>query len=496
MSVAVPPFSPPAAAAGNETAAPVTQAPLARDLQALFAAQQKAFAAQSFPTAAARLDRLDRLRRILLDHEDSLADAISADFGHRSRHETVIAEVFFVLAGIAHARRHLGRWMKRRRVATSFHSLPGSSSILPQPLGVVGVVSPWNYPLQLALAPAVAALAAGNRVMIKPSEITPGFSGLLAELIGRRFGADECAVVTGGADTGRDFVRLPFHHLFFTGSTEVGRQVALAAAANLTPVTLELGGKSPVIVDASGDLMDAARKIAAGKLINAGQTCIAPDYVLVPDGRQQAFAQAYTKAVGEMYPTLEDNPDYTSIVNERHYARLQALEQEARLAGARVLTINPGGRPEDPAARKLRPALLLDVTGEMRVMQEEVFGPLLPVLGYGTLGDAIAFINARPRPLALYWFGREKAQCEQVLRETVSGGVTVNDVLLHIAQENLPFGGVGDSGSGAYHGEYGFRLFSQEKPVFEQSKLAGTWLLRPPYGKLAASVVRQLKRMV
>jgi coniferyl-aldehyde dehydrogenase len=466
------------------------------DLHALFGAQQRAFAAQSFPAAAVRLERLERMRRLVQDNEDAIAEAISADFGNRSRQETAIAEVFFVLASVAHARSHLGRWMKRRRVGTSFHSLPGSSWILPQPLGVVGIVSPWNYPLQLALAPAVAALAAGNRVMIKPSETTPRFSELLAQLVAQRFGADECAVVTGDADVGRDFVRLPFNHLFFTGSTEVGRKVALAAAANLTPVTLELGGKSPAIVDASCDLADGARRIAVGKLFNAGQTCIAPDYVLVPHAQQQAFADAYTQSVRQLYPTLEQNPDYTSVVDARHYARLQGLAQEAQLAGAQVLPINPGGEPEDPGSRKMRPALLLGVTGAMRVMQEEIFGPLLPVVGYRSLDEAIAFVNERPRPLALYWFGRDAASRDQVLRSTISGGVTVNDALLHIAQENLPFGGVGDSGIGAYHGEYGFRLFSKEKPVFVQSRLAGTWMLRPPYGKMAASVMRNLRRMV
>ncbi len=471
-------------------------APPDQELQRIFGEQQHAFAQERYPAAAVRLDRLERLRRIVQVHEEQFAAAISADFGHRSHHETAIAEVFFVLAGIAHARKHLARWMKRQRVGTSFHSLPGASSILPQPVGVAGIVSPWNYPLQLALAPAVAALAAGNRVMIKPSEITPRFSELLAQTIASAFARDECAVITGDADAGRAFVRLPFDHLFFTGSTAVGRQVALAAAANLTPVTLELGGKSPVIVDDSCDLLDSARKIAVGKLFNAGQTCIAPDYALVPHDRMQSFAQAYSQAVSELYPTLERNPDYTSIVNERHYARLQGLAADARRAGARVVEINPGGEPGEPHSRKLRPALLLDVTGEMAVMREEIFGPLLPLVGYETLAQAIGFVNARPRPLALYWFGRDRQHRDEVLRETIAGGVTVNDVLLHIAQENLPFGGVGDSGIGAYHGEYGFRLFSKEKPIFEQSRLAGTALLRPPYGALAASVMRTLRRMV
>ena len=297
----------------------------AADLQARFHAQRLAFAADRFPDAAARRGRLERMRRLVEENEQRFASAISADFGNRSRHETVIAETFFVLAGIAHTGRHLAGWMKKRRVGTSFHSLPGRSWILPQPLGVVGVVSPWNYPLQLALAPAVAALAAGNRVMIKPSEITPRLSQLLAELVGAAFAPEECTVLTGDAELGNAFVRLPFDHLLFTGSTAVGRQVALAAAANLTPVTLELGGKSPAIIDDSADLADSARRIAAGKLFNAGHTCIAPDYVLVPAGKQQAFADAYVQAVGEPYPTLERNPDYTSVVNERHYARLQML---------------------------------------------------------------------------------------------------------------------------------------------------------------------------
>jgi coniferyl-aldehyde dehydrogenase len=471
-------------------------APLTLDLQALFALQQQAFAAQSFPPEAVRLDRLARLKRLVEEHEYQIAEAISADFGNRSHHETVIGEVIIVLAAVAHARRHLRRWMKQRRVRTSFHSLPGSSSILPQPLGVAGIVSPWNYPLQLALVPAVAALAAGNRVMLKPSELTPRFSLLMADLVARHFSVDEFTVVTGDADTGRAFVRLPFNHLFFTGSTAVGRQVALAAAANLTPVTLELGGKSPAIIDDSADLLDTARKLAAGKLFNAGQTCIAPDYALVPAARVQDFVQAYTQAALEMYPSLEGNADYTSIVNERHFARLQALADDARSRGAQVQIINPGGAPDDPAGRKMRPAILVGVDDSMAVMREEIFGPLLPVMGYGTVDEAIAFVNARARPLALYWFGRNRGNQERVLRETVSGGVTVNDVLLHIAQENLPFGGVGDSGSGAYHGEYGFRVFSKEKPVFEQSRLSGTWLLRPPYGKLVNSLIRTIKRLL
>jgi coniferyl-aldehyde dehydrogenase len=425
-----------------------------------------------------------------------MAQAISADFGQRSRHETLIAESFILLADIAHTVRHLKRWMKPRRVATALHFIPGSSRIIPQPLGVVGIISPWNYPLQLAIVPAVAALAAGNRVMIKPSELTPRFSDLLGEILAERFAPEEMAVVTGDAEVAKAFSSLPFDHLFFTGSTAVGRHVGVAAAANLTPVTLELGGKSPAIVGADADLAVVAKKIAAGKLLNAGQTCIAPDYVLLPHASFDAFAHAYAKAVAELYPTLENNPDYTSIVNPRHYARLKGLIDDARAQGARFFEINPGQEAAASEARKLRPTILSQVNDNMRVMQEEIFGPVLPVLGYGTLDEALNYVNSHPRPLALYWFSHDSAATARVLRETISGGVTVNDTLLHIAQANLPFGGVGPSGSGAYHGDYGFKLFSKEKPVFTQSRFSGSAMLFPPFGKRAETMIHWMKKIL
>lgn len=465
------------------------------DLQSLFRAQQAGFAGERAPDLATRLDRLARLKRLLTTHETRLAKAISADFGHRSHHETVIAEVFIVLGAIAHARRHLKRWMARRRVTTALHSLPASSWVQPQPLGVVGIVSPWNYPLQLALAPAVEALAAGNRVMLKPSELTPRFSALLAELVAQFFTADECVVVTGDAELAKAFVSLPFDHLLFTGSTVVGRQVAVAAAANLTPVTLELGGKSPVIIDADADLQDAAQRIAVGKLLNAGQTCIAPDYVLLPTDRRDAFVQAYAAAARRLYPTLANNPDYTSIVNERHHARLLGLLDDARAQGARVIATHPD-EGAHAASRKMVPTLLLDVHDGMRAMQEEIFGPLLPVLAVPDLAAAIDYVNAHARPLALYWFGRDAARRDQMLQQTLSGGVTLNDTLLHVAQDNLPFGGVGPSGMGAYHGQTGFDRFSHLRPVLAQSRYAGNRLLWPPYGPLAERVIRLLKKLV
>jgi coniferyl-aldehyde dehydrogenase len=465
-------------------------------MKTLFDQQRAAFAQDSFPDLAARLDRIARLKALMEKHEDAIAQAISADFGHRSRHETLIAESFIVLSDIGHTQKHIRRWMKPRRVPTALHFLPGSCRIIPQPLGVVGIISPWNYPLQLAIVPAMAALAAGNRVMIKPSELTPRFSDLLGEILAERFARDECAVVTGDAEVAKEFSSLPFDHLFFTGSTAVGRHVGVAAAANLTPVTLELGGKSPAIVGRDANLATVAKKIASGKLLNAGQTCIAPDYVLLPHASLDAFAQAYAQAVSDLYPTLENNPDYTSIVNARHYARLQGLIADARGKGARFFEVNPAHEAADPQMRKLRPTILSQVDDSMSVMQEEIFGPVLPLVGYDSLDDALHYVNTHPRPLALYYFGNDRSDTERVLFETISGGVTINDTLLHIAQAHLPFGGVGPSGSGAYHGDYGFELFSKEKPVFTQSRFSGSFLFSPPYGKRVETMLRWMKKLI
>ncbi len=461
----------------------------------LFAAQQRACADDMNPPAAKRDERLARLAAMIEQHQQAIAAAISADFGHRSPHETALAEVFVTLAGIAHARRHLSRWMKPQRVPTPLHFRPGYSRVMRQPLGVVGIVSPWNYPLQLALAPALAAIAAGNRVMLKPSELTPGFAELLQRLVGESFSAAEVAVVTGSATVGRAFVELPFDHLLFTGSTAVGRQVALAAAQNLTPVTLELGGKSPALLDTSCDFNAIAERLIAGKLLNAGQTCIAPDYLLLPAGRQAELVAALRTAVAKLYPTLASNSDYTSIVNPRHHQRLSALLDDARSHGAELIEINPAGESFSATQRKMPLYLVLGATPQMAVMQEEIFGPILPLLTYETLDQAIAYINGQPRPLALYWFGRDPANRDRVLAQTIAGGVTVNDTLWHIAVEDLPFGGVGASGQGAYHGETGFLTFSKQKPVFFQSRLAGARLLYPPYGKLFAGVLALLRRL-
>ncbi len=467
-------------------------------LLALLERQRAAFIGDMNPSAAVRDDRLARLAAMADKHSKSIIEAIDADFGHRSAHETRMAELLIVNSSVRHARRHLKSWMKAPRVPTALHYLPAGNRLMRQPLGVVGIVAPWNYPLQLAVTPAVGAIAAGNRVLIKPSELTPRFSELLQRMVGESFAEDEIAVVLGDAETGRAFTELPFDHLFFTGSTAVGRLVAQAAAKNLTPVTLELGGKSPAILDPSCDFATALPRVAFGKLLNAGQTCIAPDYALVPKVRIDAFVEELQRAVAALYPRLADNPDYTSIVSDRHFARLQGLLEDARAKGARIVTINPAGETFEPAKRKHPPTLVLGATPEMKLTQEEIFGPILPVIGYDRIEEAIAYINRRDRPLALYWFGADRASRDKVLSQTISGGVTVNDCLWHIAQEDQPFGGVGASGSGAYHGEWGFHTFStftKEKPVFSQSRFNGMFLMYPPYGKTIERMLALLKRV-
>jgi coniferyl-aldehyde dehydrogenase len=475
--------------------APVAVAATQSDhaLARLFELQRAAFAHERFPTLATRRDRLARLRKLVADNEQRFIAAVDRDFGHRSAHETRLAELYIVTAEIAHAQSHLAQWMRPRRVPTPLHLLPGRARIERQPLGVAGIISPWNYPVQLALGPALAALAAGNRVLLKPSELTPATSSLLSELAAAHFAEDEFAVVLGDADVGRAFTRLPFDHLFFTGSTAVGRQVARAAAENLTPVTLELGGKSPALFAPDADLALSAPRLMVGKLLNAGQTCIAPDYALVPAEMVDAFVAAVEKATVKLYPSVAENPDYTAIVDERHYRRLTSLVEDARAKGARVIAMS--SETLDPASRRLSPTLIVGATDAMAVMREEIFGPLLPIETYTSLDEAIARINARPRPLAFYYFGRDGGARRRVLAQTIAGGVTVNDTLWHFAHENLPFGGVGASGTGTYHGEAGFLTFTHCKPVFTQPRLAGVKLLYPPYGAKFEKVLALLRRL-
>ncbi|THD59580.1 MAG: coniferyl aldehyde dehydrogenase [Bradyrhizobium sp.] len=447
------------------------------------------------PTLTERLDRLARLRAAISDNETGFEQAISADFGHRSSIETAIAESLLVLGEIRHAARHLKKWMAPQRVSTALQFMPAKNRLIPQPLGVVGIIAPWNYPLQLTLAPAVAALAAGNRVMIKPSELVPRFSALLKEVIAAKFDASEMMVTGIEDDIAQAFASLPFDHLMFTGSTRVGRLVAEAAGRNLTPITLELGGKSPAIVDRSADLAEAAARIAYGKLLNAGQTCIAPDYALVPEASVQDFAERLQANMQKMFGTDPDNADYTSIVSDRHYARLEGLVADAAAKGAKVMQAAKASDPAWKSKRKFPPTILLGVTPNMTVMQEEIFGPLLPIMGYRDAGEPVAYVNKHDRPLALYWFGKDNAARDEVLSRTVSGGVTVNDCLFHFTQINQPMGGVGASGTGAYHGEWGFRSLSKLKPVFYRSPFNRLADLYPPYGARIARLEKMLRLM-
>ncbi|MDI5934641.1 coniferyl aldehyde dehydrogenase [Halomonas kalidii] len=451
----------------------------ARDLPARLDEQRRAFAAERFPSPATRRDRLARLATMTRHHRDEIAQAIRQDFGHRAEAETRLAEVATVLQAVRHARRHLRRWMRPRRAAMPLRLWPARARVHRQPLGVVGIIAPANYPWNLALLPAVDALAAGNRVMIKPSEQTPTTSELMARLAARYFAADELCVVTGDADTARAFAALPFDHLLFTGSARVGREVARAAAANLTPVTLELGGKTPAIVADDADLEHAARRIAFGKWLNAGQTCIAPDYVLIDEPRLGAFVEALTRTVKRFHPRGTAGDDYTAILGERHRERLDAMLEEARDHGCRVI---PLGEPlELREGAKLPPTLVIDPHEGLALMREEIFGPWLPILGVRDLEAAQAFIQRRPHPLALYAFTDDPARRRRLLRETHSGGVVFNDTLWHNAVPALPFGGVGESGMGAYHGEAGFRRFSHERGVFQQARRNAAGLLDPPY---------------
>jgi coniferyl-aldehyde dehydrogenase len=465
-------------------------------LEELLGLQRRAFLRDPFPSANARFERLARLEAMTAANADRIAAAAAADFGHRSAADTLLGDTLAAIAAIRHMRRHLRRWMRSRRVPTPLYLRPGRSRIVRQPLGVVGVISPWNYPYQLAVVPAAAALAAGNRVMLKPSELSAHSSALLSELVAANFARDELAVVPGDASIGRSFAALRFDHLLFTGSTAVGRDVAIAAARNLTPVTLELGGKSPAIFAPDARFDRYAPRLAFGKLFNAGQSCVAPDYVLVPNGAAGSFAESMQRAVRALYPSLGSNPDYTAIVSDRHFERLRALVADAGQRGATIVAINPAGEDLRAAARRFLPTLVLGADDSMAVMREEIFGPILPVLTYEHPDDLLARLAARDRPLALYWFGRDRALLERVLRETWAGGVTVNDTLWHFASESLPFGGIGASGMGAYHGEHGFLTFSHQKAVFEQALLNAAPWLHPPFGRRFETLTRLLRRIM
>lgn len=459
------------------------------DLHRVFQAQKQAFRQRPMPTASERLAQLDALRRALIKYQDALAQAVSDDFGHRSLDETKIAEILTSIEGIKYYSKNLRKWMRPEKRAVGLLQAPGSAKVYYQPMGVVGVIVPWNYPIFLATGPLTCALAAGNRVMIKMSGFTPKLGETYKKMLAEVFSEDQVAVFTGRGEISEEFSKLPFDQLTFTGSTNVGRTVMAEAAKNLTPVILELGGKSPAIVHESFGMADAAERIAFGKCWNAGQTCVAPDYLMLPKGKTQQFVDAFTRQVSKMYPSLLNNPDYTSVINDKQYNRIQTYLDDARAQGAKIIEINPA-REKFENTRKLPVTLVTGVTPDMQIMQNEIFGPVLAVMEYGTLDDALRFINDRPRPLALYYFDWDAARADYVATHTHSGGMCINETLSHVGAEDLPFGGVGASGMGRYHAKEGFISMSNAKAVLEKPRLYSIRYVLPPFNKSVHKILK------
>lgn len=458
---------------------------VAQSMRTILERQKKAHVEQGPPSAEKRIEWMDRAIGLLVDHKNEIMDALASDFGHRSKDQTLLTDVFGSIEPLKHAKKNVRSWMRVEKRSPTFPLglLGAKAEIHYVPKGVIGIISPWNFPVNLTFSPLAGVFAAGNRTMIKPSEFTPASSELMARMFRTAFDETEVAVVTGGPAVGEAFSRLPFDHLLFTGATSIAYHVMRAAADNLVPLTLELGGKSPVVVGRNADMKDVATKVMTGKMMNAGQICIAPDYVFVPEGSVDGFVANAESAVKKMYPTLKDNPDYTSVINQRHYDRLQGYLEDAKKKGAQIVEINPAKEDfSQQPHHKIPPTIIVNPTDDMKVMQDEIFGPILPVKTYKGVDEAISFINGRDRPLALYYFGKDEAERDRVLSRTTSGGVAVNDVIMHVSMEDLPFGGIGPSGMGAYHGLEGFRTFSHNKAVYKQAKMDIGGMLRPPYG--------------
>ena len=466
-----------------------------QEIETLFKAQRKAFHEELPVSHAARMNRINRVAKLILDNKDALADAVSNDFGHRSTVQTTMTDLMSVVGHAKDHAKNLKGWMKPEKAKIDFplNLMGAKGQVEYQPKGVVGVISPWNFPINLAFDPAIGAFGAGNRVMIKFSEFCPETGELVKKLAADYFAPEELTVITGGPETGKAFTEIPWDHLIFTGGGEIAKHVMAAAAKNLTPVTLELGGKSPTIIGPDADIERAAQRVATGKMMNAGQICLAPDYLLVPQDKEQEMVDGIAESVTAQYPSLIQNDDYTSVINARHKERLQGLIDDAVEKGAKSTVVNPGDEDfSSTNSNKMPLTMLQNVNDDMRVMQEEIFGPVLPVKTYRNLDEVVDYVNDRDRPLGLYYFGENEANKRKVLDRTISGGVTVNDVIFHVAQNDLPFGGVGPSGMGAYTGRAGFREFSHAKSVYRQprvnvAKLAG---LMPPYGKTTEKTIQ------
>ena len=456
------------------------------EIRRLVELQKKAHIAEGPMSAERRIDLIDRCIAVLVDNKDAIVEALNADFGNRSPEGSLATDVGGTLAPLKYAKKNVRKWMKASKRHSMFPMglLGASTRVEYQPLGCVGNVVPWNFPFNLCFAPMGSIFAAGNRTIIKPSEYTPNCALLTKELCEKYFDQEDVAVVLGGPETGANFSKMPFDHLLFTGATAIASHVMRAAAENLVPVTLELGGKSPVIVSESANMKKTAARVMMGKTLNAGQICLAPDYVMVPEGEVDSFVSEASSSIETMFPTLKDNEDYTSIVNQRHYDRLQSYLDDAREKGATVVELNPADEDfSQQEYHKIPPTIIVEPTEDMKVMQEEIFGPILPVKSYKTVDDAIGYVNDHERPLGLYYFGDDRAEENRVVNSTTPGGVSVNDVITHIMQDDAPFGGVGPSGTGAYHGREGFVNFSHAKTIFRQTSFEfAAGMLRPPYG--------------
>ena len=470
------------------------------DMQTILNKQRASFTAAMPEPLSVRRDRMDRAIALLVDHKDDFAKAVSADFGHRSTQQTLLTDIMPSVGAMKHARKHFESWSRgeKRKPTFPLGFIGAKANVVYQPKGVVGVVAPWNFPIGMVMVPMAGVLAAGNRAMIKPSEFTERVSDLFAEIVPKYFDETEMAVFTGGVEVATEFSKLAFDHLIFTGATSVGKHIMRAAADNLVPVTLELGGKSPTIIGRSADQKKAGERIALGKMMNAGQICLAPDYLLVAKDQEADMIESVKAGVAAQYPTMLHNDDYTSVVNGRNYERLQGYLADARAKGAEVIEVNPAGEDFGSSnGNKMPLTILRNVNDDMKVMQEEIFGPILPVMTYASMDEAIDYVNAHDRPLGLYYFGTDKAEEQRVLDRTVSGGVTINDVIFHNGMEDLPFGGIGPSGMGNYHGQDGFKTFSHMRAVYRQSGLdvAGLAGYKAPYGKAAAkTLAKELKK--
>ena len=477
-----------------------------QEMESILKLQKKLHIEEGPASIKLRKDRLNRCIKMIKEYSDEIIDALQKDFGNRDPKSSFLTEIASTIGVLEHAIKNVDKWTKDEKIPSNVDrpffirmlmGILGSKSYIKyQPLGTVGVISPWNFPVNLILAPLGGIFAAGNRAMIKPSELTPATSEVTKKMFEAYFDKSEAAVFTGDAEVGAAFSALPFDHLLFTGGTQIGKKVMKAASDNLVPVTLELGGKSPVIVDEDANLSEVAKKVMRGKTMNAGQICLAPDYLMLPKGRSKEFADASNEAVSEMFADLKYNEDYTSVINERHYERINELVSDAKEKGAEVIQINPADEDfEQQELHKIPPTLVLNPTDDMKIMQEEIFGPVLHVKEYEDFDETVNYVNSKDRPLGLYLFSKDKNKEKKVIDKTTSGGVTLNDVIWHIGQEELPFGGVGPSGTGSYHGHDGFKEFSHAKAVYKQFSADLMAQMMPPYkGKMFESMKNQIKK--